>query len=805
MQNIRTIKPIEDKLMRIFNLRYGDKNMFKISLFAFLLILLIFLLTCSYEVNAHPPEDMVIDYDYDTRFLNITITHKTDDVTDHYIEKIKIKVNSEVIIEKKYSEQPTNDTFTYNDIVEAVDGDEIKVVAECIISGEIERQITVNGPERQLNLTLNPELENLLEGSTQKYKITAESDGNPVNGVKFVVENEIGEVTIIIDGEPGEYEFTYNAPLVNQNVTNWINITGTKAGYKDEELSYQLNITDIPGSNELLINITPELDSLSEGKNQEFILFIDSEGDPQSDADILIIPIFGNISNVKDLGEGKYSFTYEAPFVIENLTETLNINATKIGYDNGSMTYFLSVIQIPEPMSISIINLNNTMDGQSFQNITIYVDSNGSFLESVNLQINADIGIISNLTEEENGKYTFTYYASYVVVDTTVKINITAKKDGYDKGYLDFQFIVEIVALQPQNSICIKLFPETEIIEEDSSVNFTIYVKLDCEPIDGAIVQLTHTFGAVTNNIDVGMSKFTFIYLAPEVDEDTKLTFTITAFLEGYGENIRGFNYTIINVEKPDVIKTLDGVILNGEYDYNASFNNGKFEIYWKIEGDNISVAIKGKTLGWISIGFIPTDDMKDGDIIMGWVDNNAKVHIKDEFSTGKTGPHAPDTELGGTDDILISGGTEDNEITIIEFKRKLITGDKYDNNIPVNGSIKIIWALGATDESDRIHDENSVGKGVLNIEGGETNQTIEDNDSDGIPDSEDNDDDNDGYTDLEEKEAGTDPLDSASYPKEDEGEKDEKEDNLSRYFLTVVIIFIIILWLFYPLKKSKK
>jgi len=59
---------------------------------------------------------------------------------------------------------------------------------------------------------------------------------------------------------------------------------------------------------------------------------------------------------------------------------------------------------------------------------------------------------------------------------------------------------------------------------------------------------------------------------------------------------------------------------------------------------------------------------------------------------SGDFGPHPPDTQLGGTDDILASAGKFDNGYTTIEFKRKLDTGDKFDKPLS-KGVNKIIWA----------------------------------------------------------------------------------------------------------------
>ena len=95
---------------------------------------------------AHPPIDMVLDYDLDTSNLSVTITHVTPAPTVHYINKIDIELNDELIISEEYESQPTNDEFTYVFFVEAEIGDEITVTAYCNIQGSITRSIIVRDP-----------------------------------------------------------------------------------------------------------------------------------------------------------------------------------------------------------------------------------------------------------------------------------------------------------------------------------------------------------------------------------------------------------------------------------------------------------------------------------------------------------------------------------------------------------------------------------------------------------------------------------------------------------------------------------
>jgi desulfoferrodoxin (superoxide reductase-like protein) len=97
-------------------------------------------------VLAHPPQDMVLDYNKETSELSVTITHLTPAPTAHYIYKIDIELNDEEINSEEYTSQPTTDTFTYIYIVDAEFGDVITVTAYCNIQGSISRSLTVRDP-----------------------------------------------------------------------------------------------------------------------------------------------------------------------------------------------------------------------------------------------------------------------------------------------------------------------------------------------------------------------------------------------------------------------------------------------------------------------------------------------------------------------------------------------------------------------------------------------------------------------------------------------------------------------------------
>ena len=143
-----------------------------------------------------------------------------------------------------------------------------------------------------------------------------------------------------------------------------------------------------------------------------------------------------------------------------------------------------------------------------------------------------------------------------------------------------------------------------------------------------------------------------------------------------------------------------DGTIGPREYFFTRVLDEGNYEMSYRTDGESIYVGLKVKTTGWVGVGISAGDGMRDADFVFAYV-SDGKAIVDDSFGTGNYS-HLPDTELGGTDDILESGGKEEEGVTVIEFKRPMITEDKYD--IPLVGSVQtIMWAYGLHD-NEEIH-----------------------------------------------------------------------------------------------------
>ncbi len=167
-----------------------------------------------------------------------------------------------------------------------------------------------------------------------------------------------------------------------------------------------------------------------------------------------------------------------------------------------------------------------------------------------------------------------------------------------------------------------------------------------------------------------------------------------------------------------------DGVAGEGEYSHSMhlqsparqGYSGGEMVVSWKNDEEALYLAMNGSTDGWMAIGFEPLEWMKDADMIIASVQDGKAVAL-DEYCTGNYGPHLEDTMLGGTDDIAEFAGSQKSGRTVVELKRKLITGDKFDEQFSPGQAISIIWAL--SDRSDSSFKHNvAYGEAIMTLSG---------------------------------------------------------------------------------------
>ena len=108
-----------------------------------LLVFLTFFMAAS-TAYAHPPSDIKITFDQNTKILRAIIVHNTSNPLHHYINKVDVGLNGKEIIGHSISREDNNETQTVAYLIPDVkSGDILSVEAYCSISGKLKKEVEV--------------------------------------------------------------------------------------------------------------------------------------------------------------------------------------------------------------------------------------------------------------------------------------------------------------------------------------------------------------------------------------------------------------------------------------------------------------------------------------------------------------------------------------------------------------------------------------------------------------------------------------------------------------------------------------
>lgn len=127
--------------------------------------------------------------------------------------------------------------------------------------------------------------------------------------------------------------------------------------------------------------------------------------------------------------------------------------------------------------------------------------------------------------------------------------------------------------------------------------------------------------------------------------------------------------------------------------EYQHTLKAGNMDFSWSLQGENLAVRIAAPTTGWVGIGFNPERRMKGADFIIGYV-REGRVTLLDEVGTSPV-QHQADTARGGKNTVTVVGGTEEKNVTTLEFTIPLASGDTTDTQLKPEGDTVVLLAYG--------------------------------------------------------------------------------------------------------------
>jgi desulfoferrodoxin (superoxide reductase-like protein) len=106
--------------------------------------LFIFLFLCMGFLPAHAPKEVTLVFDLSQAVLQVNVLHPVKNPETHYIKRIRVYVNEEMVAETTYEKQDSDTShsavFTLKEVKA---GDEIQAKATCSRIGAKKASITV--------------------------------------------------------------------------------------------------------------------------------------------------------------------------------------------------------------------------------------------------------------------------------------------------------------------------------------------------------------------------------------------------------------------------------------------------------------------------------------------------------------------------------------------------------------------------------------------------------------------------------------------------------------------------------------
>jgi hypothetical protein len=95
-------------------------------------------------VFAHPPTDIIFNYDAKNKILSVGVAHTVKNLQKHFIKEITIKVNGKDWISQDFVSQATLDVQAASYAqVDLKKGDVIEVLAVCNQGGELKKTFKI--------------------------------------------------------------------------------------------------------------------------------------------------------------------------------------------------------------------------------------------------------------------------------------------------------------------------------------------------------------------------------------------------------------------------------------------------------------------------------------------------------------------------------------------------------------------------------------------------------------------------------------------------------------------------------------
>ena len=347
----------------------------------------------------------------------------------------------------------------------------------------------------------------------------------------------------------GYFTTTFTAPNVTEATDVRIIGRASKTGYADGSDYRYLKV--LPP---LTVQVTAEPATIESEETATVTVYVTAGFDqPVPDVLLLLWSDYGNLSatvGVTDVN-GSATFLFTAPQTLSRINVTVTATAIKMGYaeEQGQGTIAVE----PKALVVEITADSTIVVSEAVSMITAYVTYNSAPISNVTVTASSDNGgNFSTATDatDSNGNVEFVFTAPQTTTMISATIRVTATKSGYvnGKGQMAITIVPKVLAVQAT--------VEPNATVSEAKINVTVHVTYGMVSVPNASVTVTSENGgyfSATEGLTDLYGNATFVFTAPQVNEQSNVTITVQASKIGYavGENLSNItvNPGILNVE----------------------------------------------------------------------------------------------------------------------------------------------------------------------------------------------------------------------------------------------------------------
>ena len=340
----------------------------------------------------------------------------------------------------------------------------------------------------------------------------------------------------------GYFATQFTAPNASQTTEVRIIARASMNGYADGSAHDYVKV--IPP---LTVIATPSAPTVN---SQGIVtISVNVEGDfaePVQGANLILSSDYGTITPTTGITglNGTAVFTYTAPTTLSQLTATLTVMASKNEYADGQ-GYAIIIVE-PKVLSLDLSADPNTVLSEEPTTITAHVTFKSTAVANATVTVSSDVG--GNFSEMQLNtdsagiaRVAFTAPQTVVIGGINATITATASEDGF-VGTQN-QLILSVLP----KTLDVQIVPQALATYSGTNLSIAAIVGYGGKPLQNANVTITAANGtfAPTTAVTDGNGNATFVFTAPEFDQDTNVTVSILATKDGYVENTDAINITV--------------------------------------------------------------------------------------------------------------------------------------------------------------------------------------------------------------------------------------------------------------------